>query len=125
MESLVGKYGSTLWEPPIGEEDAKWYNGGNGVQGHQGLVGKVVQDDGDIITVFCQGKTIHFHKKDFKTYKTPEFEWGDRVVVLDKNLEGKICHFTWHFKNKEYFYFVEVNGKRLKKRYYRTDLRKL
>ena len=42
MENLIGKFGSTQWEPPIDEEDAKWYNGGNGIQGHQGLVGKVI-----------------------------------------------------------------------------------
>ena len=46
MENLIGKFGSTQWEPPIDEEDAKWYNGGNGIQGHQGLVGKVISDDG-------------------------------------------------------------------------------
>lgn len=125
MESLVGKYGSTLWEPPIDEEDAKWYNGGNGIQGQQGLVGEVIQDDGDVLTMFCGNRTMRFYKKDFKVYQTPEFTWGDKVRILDKNLEGMICDFTWHFKNKEYFYFVEVNGKRLKKRYYRTDLRKL
>ena len=48
MENLIGKFGSTQWEPPIDEEDAKWYNGGNGIQGHQGLVGKVISDDGEI-----------------------------------------------------------------------------
>lgn len=125
MDNLIGKYGSTLWKPPIDEEDAKWYNGGKEAQGHQGLVGKVIKDDGDILTMFCQGRTMRFFKKDFKAYQEPEFEWGDKVLILDKNLEGTICHFTWHFKNKEYFYFVEVNGKRLKKRYYRTDLKKL
>lgn len=127
MESLVGKYGTTLWEPPLNEEDAKWYNGGGeqGLQGHQGLVGKVIEDDGEILTIYFGDRTMRFWKKDFKVYQTPEFTWGDKVLIIDKNLEGVIAHFTWHYNNKEYFYFVKAGDKVLKKRYYRTDLKRL
>ena len=78
MENLIGKFGSTQWKPPIDEEDAKWYNGGNGIQGHQGLVGKVISDDGEILTIFFGDRTMRFYKKDFKVYKTPDFVWGTR-----------------------------------------------
>lgn len=124
-DGLVGKYGSTLWEPPVDEEDAKWYNGGNGMGGHQGLVGKVIADDGTILTMFCGDRTMRFRKKDFEIYPDPDFTWGDKVLILSKGLQGKIIDFTWHFNRKEDFYFVEVNGKKIKTRYFKTDLKKL
>lgn len=76
MENLIGKFGSTQWESPIDEEDAKWYNGGNGIQGHQSLVGKVISDDGEILAIFFGDRTMRFYKKDFKVYKTPDFVRG-------------------------------------------------
>lgn len=127
MDNLIGKYGTTLWEPPLDPEDAKWYNGGGPLhmQGHQGLIGKVIADDGDILTIYCGDRTMRFWKKDFKVYETPDLVWGDKVLIIDKNIEGVITHFTWHYNNKEYFYFVSVNGKKLKRRYFLPELKKL
>ena len=79
-----GQIGSTLWEPPIDEEDAKWYNGRNGMCGHQGLVGKVIQDEDTILTMFCGDRTMRFLTKGFRRYPTPDFTWGDEVLVIAK-----------------------------------------
>lgn len=50
---------------------------------------------------------------------------GDKPLIVDKNISGEIIDFTWHLNKEEYFYFVEVNGKKLKKRYFAEDLKKL
>jgi hypothetical protein len=127
MENLIGKYGTTLWKPPLDPEDAKWYNGGgpDHLAGNQGLIGKVIADDGDVLTVYSPERTMRFSKKDFKVYETPSLTWGEKVEIVDKGLEGEICDFNWHYNNGEYYYFVSVNGKRLKKRYFISELKKI
>lgn len=127
MQSLIGKYGSTLWEAPISKEDADWYNGGGPerLSGHQGMIGKIIAEEGDIITMYTPERTMQFFKREFHVYETPDFSWGDKVRIIDKNIEGEISSFFWHFKTNQYFYFIKANGKILKKRYRALDLEKL
>jgi hypothetical protein len=52
--------------------------------------------------------------------------WGDKgFEILDKGIQAEICDFNWHYNNGEYYYFVSVNGKRLKKRYFISELKKI
>lgn len=57
----------------------------------------------------------------------PELAIGHtvRVVLNERNHTprvGTIYHIEWHFKNGCYDYYLEVNGKRISKRYLREDL---
>lgn len=57
----------------------------------------------------------------------PEFQLGQRVSVLinERNLTqraGTIARVVWHFKDACYNYYLEVDGKKVPKRYLACDL---
>jgi hypothetical protein len=57
-----------------------------------------------------------------------KFRAGDAVEVVasDKNRtyhKGRVRQVTWHFKDREWNFFIEENGKKIGKRYLATDLR--
>jgi hypothetical protein len=126
-QCLIGKYGAVLWKTPIDPSDAEWYNGNpaKGLPDHQCLVCRVIADDGDVLTVYSPERAMKFFKKDFTVYETPALTWGDKVSILDKGIQAEVVHISWHFNNHEYFYFVSVNDKRLKKRYFISELKKI
>lgn len=126
MESLVGKYGAVLHALPLDEEDAKWVAGGNGIIGHAGIIGKVIEDDGEIIKFYNPQRTMRFWKKGFKEFPSPALTWGDRVYVDAKKEEAVVYAIAWHYKDQEYFYFLQyANGRKSTKRYYIQELKKL
>ena len=48
-----------------------------------------------------------------------------RVILNESNRTsrtGTIRQIIWHFKDQRYMYFLEVNGKKIAKRYYEEDL---
>ncbi len=58
----------------------------------------------------------------------PSFHIGQQVetVVEDYSRhfrKGKICEIVKHQKQNRFMYFIEVNGKKLKKRYFKDNLR--
>lgn len=58
------------------------------------------------------------------TDSVPDFVYGEDVIIKKSGISGKICDIIWHFKHGEYFYYIEVDGKRLSGRYYKVDLQK-
>lgn len=57
----------------------------------------------------------------------PEFEVGQRVLerVNERNCTpraGVVLRVVWHFKDACYNYYLEVNGKKIGKRYFASDL---
>jgi len=57
----------------------------------------------------------------------PEFEVGQRVLVRvnDRNFTpraGAVLQVVWHFKDACYNYYLEVDGKKIGKRYVASDL---
>ena len=58
--------------------------------------------------------------------KSPEFVYGDLVMpVVHPELVGKIEKIIWHFKKETCGYYISVNGRKKKTRYYADDLRKI
>lgn len=62
-----------------------------------------------------------------KGKKPPILRKGDEieVIVNAKNLtyhRGTICELLWNVNEKEWFYHIFENGKRVGKRYYESDL---
>jgi hypothetical protein len=56
----------------------------------------------------------------------PAFSVGQRVRVIlnDRNRTartGTIRQVIWHFKDRRYNYHLDVNGRRISKRYYEED----
>lgn len=126
MESLVGKYGAVCFALPLDKEDADWVNGVNQGIGHQGIIGRVIEDDGNIITFYCPSRTMKFLKKDFTVYETPYVTWGDHVFITAKNTEATIYALAWHYKRKEYMYLLQLpSGKKLTKRYFKGEFEKI
>lgn len=57
----------------------------------------------------------------------PEFEIGDPVSVIlgERNRTphaGRVRAHIWHFKLERWFYYIEVNERKIHKRYYASDL---
>lgn len=59
----------------------------------------------------------------YKIIPKPFFNVGDKVMIINKLSKGKIVDVNWHLKDDEPFYFIEINGKKDKKRYKNCDLR--
>lgn len=56
----------------------------------------------------------------------PQFIWKDRVQeVLRPNIEGYIEDIEWHFQEKDYKYYIIINGKRKSRRYNSQELFKV
>lgn len=56
-----------------------------------------------------------------------KYNIGERVEIIAKDSKtfgntGEIKLVFYHFKNKTYYYFIESNGKKLKRRYYEDEL---
>lgn len=51
------------------------------------------------------------------------FVYGDLVSPVDHpEMIGTVREIVWHFKNKDYSYYITVNGRKKSKRYYADDL---
>lgn len=62
--------------------------------------------------------------------ETPAFQIGQQVesILNDysrKYHKGKICEIVKHHKQDRFMYFIEAKGKKLKKRYFKDNLRAL
>jgi len=59
----------------------------------------------------------------FREVKPPKFFIGQKVGLLNKeDQNGIITDMFWHYNNEEYFYFLEVNGKKKSRRYLESEL---
>lgn len=60
----------------------------------------------------------------YRIVREPFYKVGDEVEIIDKMSLGRVTDVNWHIKDNVPFYFVEVDGKKSKKRYRDCDLRK-
>lgn len=75
-----------------------------------------------MITLKYGEKIFLVNPKLYKMVKEPLYKVGDKVEIIEKSLAGQIADVNWHIKNGEPFYFVEVDGRKRKKRYGDCDL---
>lgn len=64
----------------------------------------------------------------FEAEEFPFFQLGQEVETIPESLsrnnkKGKIFEIVKHHKRKRFIYFIEVEGKKLKKRYFKENLR--
>ena len=54
---------------------------------------------------------------------SPKYTYGTYVCPVNHpDRKGKIRDIIWHFKNRTFNYYIEVNNKKISKRYYEEDL---
>ncbi|MBR2175371.1 MAG: hypothetical protein IJ861_00295 [Clostridia bacterium] len=54
---------------------------------------------------------------------SPKYTYGAYVCPVNHpDRKGKIRDIIWHFKNRTFNYYIEVNNKKVSKRYYEEDL---
>ena len=84
-------------------------------------------NDGDTALIINPVKDIEIPiEKILVLDKPPEFVYGDLAIpVAHSELVGKIEKIIWHFKKETCGYYISVNGRKKKTRYYADDLKKL
>lgn len=56
----------------------------------------------------------------------PDFNYGETVSSVSRSdIIGKIYAIVWHFKSKEFCYYIEINGKKKSVRYFSWDLKQV
>lgn len=59
----------------------------------------------------------------YKQVPPPIYTFGETVILVNHpNIEGSICDIHWHHKYEKEIYYLELNGKKKSKRYFREDL---
>jgi len=61
-------------------------------------------------------------KQAFCERPAPDFVWGECVMIPSKGLVGDISEICWHNNEQRYFYHLVSEGRKLKKRYYASEL---
>lgn len=80
---------------------------------------------GDIITLEYGEKRFRVNSKLYKVVREPSYKIGDTVRIIEKTLIGRITDINWHIRDDAPFYFVEIDGKKKRKRYLDSDLKKV
>lgn len=64
---------------------------------------------------------------EFQVVSAPKYVPFDQIKTIHPNTkrEGFIREIIWHFKDNEWNYYIESDGKKVSKRYLETDLEKI
>ena len=58
-----------------------------------------------------------------KILPEPSYWYGENVIIKNKGeLKGKVCDVMWHFNEKQFYYFLSIDGKKTSKRYFEDEL---
>ena len=82
-----------------------------------------ISEQGDMITLRYGKQTFQVKAECYMVVPQPLHNVGDIVEIIDKAATGKILERKWHYKDNEPFYFLEINGKRNKRRYKDFEIR--
>ena len=88
-----------------------------------GKVFQCILSDDEMITLKYGEKIFRVNSKFYKRVKEPLYKLWDKVEIIEKSLIGQIVEINWHVKDDAPFYFVEVDGKKSRKRYKNCDLK--
>lgn len=96
----------------------------DGVYLHQRAVEYQLDPDNHTANILQPIKDIKISSDRIVTLeKPPAFVYGDLVSpVSHPDMIGTVREIVWHFKNKDYNYYITVNGRKKGKRYYVYDL---
>jgi hypothetical protein len=68
--------------------------------------------------------TFRVRPDEIRLVSAPLYNIGETVYIVGKNAAGKIKDIYWHFKDERPMYFLEIDNKLQRRRYYDTDLAK-
>ena len=77
---------------------------------------------GDMLDLAYGKMVFQVNSKLYREVKEPFYKLGESVKIVGDSSNGRIAEVNWHIKNDCPFYFVEISGKTLKKRYFDCDL---
>ena len=123
MRSVIGSWGLCQW---WGEDNRLIHP--DDYDRLQQLVtpGKVCQcvgeDAGYLVLRYKSGR-YRVNPSLFQSVPAPAKSFGESVSLKKGGqiISARICDIYWHFKRDQAYFFVCVNDKRLKKRYWRDD----
>ena len=77
--------------------------------------------------LWCDRIWLLVDMNEVKKRNPSKYHIGDRVKIITKDSKtfgsiGEIKFVLYHFKDETYYYFIESNGKKFKRRYYEGDL---
>jgi phosphoribosyl-ATP pyrophosphohydrolase len=85
---------------------------------------KHIGDNGEYFVLANGQKTIRVKSSVCRPIPTPEFDYGDFVRAFDKTERyGIVTSIDWHYKYKCHAYWLTINGKWYKKRYFGEHFR--
>lgn len=92
----------------------------------RGIV-RLMGEEGDYIKINYRGDIFRIKPELLYEIAKPRFSVGEKVVVESQGerKQAVILDNEWHFKQKEHFYFVSVNGKKRTRRYFESEIEKV
>lgn len=91
----------------------------------RGATIKVLSNNGVTAEVEYKGEKDAVPAAKLMRREAPEFSWGDKVIIVPKNMAAFVTDVCWHYKEKRYYYYLEdADGKAVKKRYFGDDLQR-
>lgn len=96
----------------------------DGIYLHQRTVEYQLDPDNRTANILQPIKDIKISSDRIMTLdKPPAFVYGDFVSPVNHpDMIGIVREIVWHFENKDYNYYITVNGRKKSKRYYADDL---
>lgn len=90
----------------------------------QRIVEYKVNSDNKSITIEQPCKNISIPINEIRVLDNkPPFVYGELVSPINHpELTGQIESIVWHFKNNDFNFYITIDGKRNRKRYYANDL---
>lgn len=68
------------------------------------------------------GEVFRVKPESFHPISAPKYDFYQKVKIKEKDMLGTIEDIYWHFDNAAHFYFVSVDGKKKRRRYYEDEL---
>lgn len=105
------------------------FDGGTSSSTEGKVLGDITQceaADGEYVTVrLSEGncRRVRIKREEFHKLPAPPVVYGDRVRVTSKGkvVDATVERLCWHFKKSEYYFYVSVDGKRLKRQYWQEE----
>ena len=81
-----------------------------------------VNEDAQFITVKYGNALFRVRDSLFKSVPAPKFYFGQKLELEGKSdSEIIVTDIMWHYRKKEHYYLISVNGKKKTKRYFESE----
>jgi len=77
---------------------------------------------GNYSVINCDGERFRVSLERFQSLPAPRYLYGQEVTAGEKLIRGIVRQIGWHHKRGEHTYYISVEGKPKKTRYFECDL---